>query len=179
MASPNPEENEAQQLVSEAEDIGALKKTLAEEKARAEANLAGWQRAQADLINYKRYSEQDKADAIKFANTQLMRAVLPVMDDFERAIAAIPAESAKQSWVEGVKLIERKLRASLELQGLICIPALGEAFDPCVHEAIACDTGKRDIVIKEIEKGYRLHERVIRPARVIVGSGEEEPKKEE
>lgn len=179
MTSPNPEENEGQQLVSEAEDIETLKKALTEEKARADANLAGWQRAQADLINYKRYSEQDKADAIKFANTQLMRAILPVMDDFGRAIEAIPAEFAKQSWVDGVKLIERKLRAALELQGLTCIPALGEAFDPCIHEAIACDTGKRDIVLKELEKGYRLHDRVIRPARVIVGSGQEEQKKEE
>lgn len=179
MTLPGSEETEGQKQVSSAEDIETLKKALSEEKARVEANLAGWQRAQADFINYKRYCEQEKTDIVKFANSQLMLSLLPVLDDFERAIAAFPPDVASQSWAEGIKLIERKLRSALESQGLTRIPALGEEFDPRLHEAVTYGKGKKDTVVMELVKGYRLHDRVIRPAQVIVGSGEQEQEKKE
>jgi len=160
--------------VAEVEDIEALKQALAEEKKKAEANLANWQRAQADFINYKRRSEQEKEEIGKFANTMLMLNLLPILDDLERAFTSTPPQMAKLTWVDGIRLIERKLRASLEAQGLSQIKALGEPFDPKFHEAAMHGKGKEGIVIEELQKGYMLHDRVIRPTMVVVGNGEEE-----
>jgi len=160
--------------VAEVEDIEALKQALAEEKKKAEANLANWQRAQADFINYKRRSEQEKEEIGKFANTMLMLNLLPILDDLERAFTSTPPQMAKLTWLDGIRLIERKLRASLEAQGLSQIKALGEPFDPKFHEAAMHGKGKEGIVIEELQKGYMLHDRVIRPTMVVVGNGEEE-----
>ncbi len=103
----------------------------------------------------------------------LMLSLLPILDDLERAFTSIPPEMAKLTWVDGVRLIERKLRASLEVQGLSPIKAEGEPFDPRVHEAIGQASGKEGVVIQELQKGYKLHDRVIRPIKVVVGKGEE------
>jgi len=181
MTPPDPEESstkEAESEVAEIEDIEVLKQALVEEKKKAEANLAGWQRAQADFINYKRRSEQEKEEISKFANAILMLNLLPVLDDVERAFAAIPPHLAKASWVDGIRLIERKLWASLEAQGLSQIKALGEPFDPNFHEAVRQGKGKEGVVVEELERGYKLHDRVIRPSKVVVGNGEEEEKEE-
>jgi len=165
--------SEVEAEVAEVEDIEALKKALAEEKAKAEGYLANWQRAQADFINYKRRSEQEKEEVSKFANSLLMLSLLPILDDLERAFASVPPRLAKLSWVDGVRLIERKLQAGLEAQGLSQIKALGEPFDPALHEAAMHGKGKEGIIIEELQKGYKLHDRVIRPAMVVVGNGEE------
>jgi molecular chaperone GrpE len=180
MAKKEPEEglNEEETEVSELEDIEALKQALAEEKAKAEANLAGWQRAQADFINYKRRAEQEKEELGKFANTELILNLLPILDDWERALASIPDDPDNPSWVEGIRLIERKFRGILEAQGLSPIKALGEPFDPNLHEAAMQGKGEEGIVVEELEKGYKLYDRVIRPAKVVVGNGEEEEKEE-
>jgi len=181
MMQPEAEENlnsEAVPEVAEAEDIESLKQALAEEKAKAENYLASWQRTQADFINYKRRSEQDREEFSQFANAVLVLSLLPVLDDLERALAAIPPKSAKLPWVDGIRLIERKFRASLETQGLTPIKALGEPFDPNLHEAVRQDKGKEGIVIEELRKGYKLHDRVIRPAMVVVGNGEEAEKED-
>jgi len=181
MIQQDPEENLTKEVEAEAaevEDIEALKQALAEEKAEAETNLAGWQRAQADFINYKRRSEQEKEEISKFANTILMLNLLPILDDLERAFTSIPPRLDKLSWVDGIKLIERKFQATLEAQGLSPIKALGGPFDPSLHEAAMHGKGKEGIVIEELQKGYKLHDRVIRPAMVVVGSGEEEEKEE-
>jgi len=172
-----PEEGQTEEVepeVTEIADIETLKKMLTEEKAKAEANLAGWQRAQADFINYKRRIEQDKEEIGQLANSVLILNLLPILDDLERAFISIPPRLAKLSWVDGIKLIERKLWASLEAQGLSPIKALGEPFDPTLHEAIRQDKGKAGIVIEELQKGYKLYDRVIRPTMVVVGNGEEE-----
>ncbi len=174
MIQQEPEEgltNEVEPKVSE-EDIETLKQALAEEKEKAESYLANWQRAQADFINYKRRSEQEKEEISKFANSALMLNLLPVLDNFERAFASISPKLAKLSWVDGIRLIERKLRTSLETEGLSPIKALGELFDPRFHEAVRQDKGKEGIVIEEVQKGYKFRDRVIRPSGVVVGNGE-------
>ncbi len=159
--------------VAEIEDIETLKKALAEEKEKGEGYLANWQRAQADFINYKRRIEQEKEEIGKFANSVLMVSLLSILDDLERAFASVPPKLAKLSWVEGIRLIERKIRANLEAQGLSQIKSPGEPFDPALHEAAMYGKGKEGIVIEELQKGYKLHDRVIRPAMVVVGNGEE------
>lgn len=182
MIEREPEEeqtNQTEPQVSEAEDIDTLKQALAEEKARAEANLSNWQRSQADFINYKRRSEQEKEEIGKFATSILMLSLLPILDDLERAFDSIPPHLAKLTWVDGIRLIERKLQASLEAQGLSQIKATGEPFDPNLHEAALYRKGEEGIVIEELQKGYKLHDKVIRPSMVVVGNGEKEEEKEE
>ena len=176
--SEESQTSEAEPGASEAEDIESLKKALAEEKAKAESYLANWQRAQADFINYKRRIEQEKWETIKCANTDLICSLLPAVDDLERALASIPPDPDKDSWLDGIRLIERKLDTCLEAQGLTPIKSLGEPFDPNFHEAVRQDTGEEGIVIEEIQKGYKLNDRVIRPSKVVVGNGEEEEKED-
>ena len=173
MIEEDPTANVKPEL-AEVEDLAALKQALAEEKEKAEGYLANWQRVQADFINYKRRNEQEREEFNKFANSVLILNLLPVLDDLERAFASVPPRPAKPGWVDGIRLIERKLRTSLEAQGLSQIKALGEPFDPHLHEAIRQDKGKEGIVIEEVQKGYKLHDRVIRPTMVVVGNGEEE-----
>ena len=168
--------NEANPDVAEAEDIESLRQALGEEKEKAEGYLANWQRAQADFINYKRRSEQEKEEVSKFANAAFMLSLLPVLDDLDRAFTSIPPHLAELTWVDGIRLIERKLQASLEAQGLTPIKALGEPFDPNLHEAVMHGKGKDGIVVEELQKGYKLYDRVIRPTMVVVGNGEEAEK---
>jgi len=166
--------NEEKAETAELEDIEALKQALAEEKAKAEANLAGWQRAQADYTNYKRRAEQEKEEISQFANSILILNLLPVLDDWERALASIPEDQAELGWVEGVRLIERKLRGTLEALGLSPIEAVGQPFDPNLHEAAMQGKGEEGVVVGELRKGYKFRDRVIRPAKVVVGNGEKE-----
>ena len=147
---------------------------LAEAKEQAESHLASWQRTQADFVNYKRRAEQDREEIGKFGNVQLLLTILPALDDLDRALGSIPEETVGDGWVEGIRLIERKLRAGLELQGVRPIGAIGEAFDPNLHQAALHASGEEGVVIQEFQKGYMLHDRVIRPSMVVVGNGEEE-----
>lgn len=177
MAELDAEQEKQPETVKD-ENIEVILKSLAEEKAKAEANMAGWQRAQADFVNYKRFVEQEKLETSKYANTNLLISLLPILDDLERALANVPHGEHKKAWVEGFKLIERKFKDSLEKIGLSGIKSLGEEFDCRTMDALTCVPGKKDIVLKELEKGYKLQDKVIRPAKVIVGSGEEVNKEE-
>jgi molecular chaperone GrpE len=170
-----PPENQSDETeLIELEDVEALKKALAEERARAEGYLDSWKRAQADFVNYKRRSEQEKQEAGQSANSVLILCLLPVLDDLERALYSVPPHLAKLPWVEGIRLIERKFLSILESQGVTRIKAKGRPFDPNLHEAAISTRGREGMVIKELQKGYKLRDRVIRPARVAVGSGEAE-----
>ena len=182
MMPQEPEEeknNEAEPETVDIEDVESLKQALAEEKQKAAEYLASWQRAQADFINYKRRTEQERMDFNKYANANLVLGLLPFLDDLERALDAVPPRLAKNDWVEGVRLVWRKFKTSLERQGVTQIKALGEPFDPNFHEALRQDKGKEGIVIEEFQRGYMMHDKLLRPARVVVGNGEEEIKEEE
>jgi molecular chaperone GrpE len=170
-----PEEEKEEELPVEPveEDIESLTKALAEEKEKAERYLANWQRAQADLINFKKRSEQEKEEVIKFANAMLLMNLLPILDDFERALDNVSSKLAGLTWVDGIRLIHRKLQAVLESHGISQIEALGNDFDPALHEAVLEEEGEEGKVIEELQKGYKLHERVLRPAMVKVGKGKE------
>ena len=164
--------------IEEAENIEAIKKTLAEEKEKAGKYLANWQRAQADFINYKRRSEQERAEQASFANSALILNLLPVIDDLERALGHVSEELAESSWVDGIRHIHRKLKAVLEAQGLSVIEAEGKDFDPNLHEAVMCVEGEDGKVIGELEKGYKLRDHVLRPTKVKVGKTKTEEEKQ-
>jgi molecular chaperone GrpE len=178
---PEREENKRQQNYESgdqppaeaADEVSVLQKALEEARSEAEKNLAGWQRAQADLLNFKRRSEQEREETVNSANACLLLAILPVLDDFERAFAAIPDEHRQEPWLEGMEMIQQKLKTALEAQGLCQIEALGKPFDPQWQEAIMCCPGEKDIVMQEVKKGYTLNDRLLRPSSVIVGSGED------
>ena len=176
---PEDELSGDREPVTELEDVETLKQSLAEEKTRAEGYLANWQRAEADFINYKRRAEQEREESSRFANAALMLNFLPALDDMERAFAAIPPRLEKAGWVDGMRLIERKLKSTLEAQGLSHIEALGEPFDPHIHEAVRQAPGKEGMVIEEVQKGYKFRDRIIRPTMVVVGNGEEQPGEKE
>jgi len=166
--------NELDPGIEAEEEEKTIEQALLDEKAKAEDYLANWQRAQADLINYRRRSEQEKAELGEYTKAMLVLGILPVLDDFERAISAVPEEEVNSGWLEGIRLIERKLRTVLESEGLSPIEALGESFDPNLHEAVRQDKGEEGIVIEEVQKGYKFRDRVLRASRVVIGNGETE-----
>ena len=160
------------QLEELSDDLETLKKGVIEERARAEKYLSNWQRTQADFVNFKRRIEQEREETAKFANAELMSALLPVLDDFERALDNVPPGQIDANWIEGIRLICRKLRIALEAHGLEQIEALGKDFDPYLHHAVMHAEGEEGKVVEELQKGYKLHGRVLRPAMVKVGKGE-------
>jgi molecular chaperone GrpE len=125
-----------------------------------------WKRSAAEFINYKRRTEQERGELVKTANGTLIREFLTVLDDLDRTLANVPADQVESKWVEGVQLVARKFRTLLERQGVTVIDALGQPFDPAVHEAVA---GTGTHVTEEYQRGYRFHGRTLRPAIVVVG----------
>ena len=167
-----PVEEDADRPAGENRVVEELQQALAAEKERAEANMAGWQRAAADMANYRKRTDQERGELVKSANADLIRRLLPVVDDMGRALQTIPNEIESQPWLEGVKLIERKFLAILEQEGVTQYDALGQEFDPTYHDAVTVeptDPANDGKVIGEMQKGYRLRDRVLRPALVRVG----------
>jgi molecular chaperone GrpE len=136
----------------------------------AKATFARYQRLAADFENYKRRTRQDLAERTQYANEELLRKLLPVLDNLKRALDQAP-EGVDPRWFEGIKLIARQFEEVLAAQGLAQIPAVGEKFDPSQHEAIAreeTDDAEEGTVVEEMQPGYRLHDRVLRPTLVKV-----------
>jgi len=155
----------------EAEDVEAPQRDLAAEY------LDALQRERANFINFRRRVDQEKAEQAQYATANLVKKLLPVVDDFDRAIAAMPEKERKHDkWVHGIELIARKLHTILEQEGVEPIEALGQPFDPNLHEAVAFDDNSQsddhtDTVTEVYGKGYKMKDRVIRPAMVKVSRG--------
>jgi len=132
-------------------------------------------RLAADFANYRKRNEAERSEFSKFAKADLISKILDVLDGFDRALATIPEELKGTPWVEGMWLLERKLRAILEVEGLKPVDSIGVEFDPYQHEAVAHIPSDQPegTVIAEHQKAYRLHEKLIRPALVTVSSGSE------
>lgn len=129
-------------------------------------------RALADLENFRRRSEQEKAEFARFANAKLFSELLPVLDNFERAMKHTPEDLKNNEWVKGITHIEKQLLETLQKLGLKKMPlAVGEKLDPARHEALLEGPGEKGAVVEELEAGYLLHNRVLKPARVKVGKG--------
>jgi molecular chaperone GrpE len=152
-----------------------LEEQLAKAQEEAKKYLNNWHRAEADFQNYKRRTEQEREELRRFGNVSVIINLLPVLDDFERAFASLDSHLAGLSWFDGMLLIYRKLRQLLENAGVTPIETEGQAFDPRYHEAVAHVEGEEGKVISEVQRGYKLHDRVLRPAMVVVGKGRQEP----
>ncbi len=155
-------------------DIEGLKAELEAARAKADEYLAGLQRERAEFANYKRRTAEEREAMLGLAGEDLIRKVLALADDFDLAIEARPPTIATDPWVEGVVAIDRKLRALLESEGVRQIDATsGTPFDPREHEAIANVPGTGRLegeIVSEIRRGYRLRDRVVRPALVTVAA---------
>lgn len=151
--------------------IDELSAELESAKALAAEHLASLQRTAADFANYRRRTAEDRDRELGLASESLLRKLLAVADDFDRALEALPEELKGAGWVEGIVLVDRKLRSLLESEGVTPIESIGRPFDPREHEAITSvpNTGRPDgEVVAEIQRGYRLRDRVLRPAMVAV-----------
>jgi molecular chaperone GrpE len=159
------ESNNMEQLSAELE---ALKMKLAEAEARTSEFRDSWMRSQAEFQNYKKRLERDNELTYISMKGDIVKKVLPVLDDLERALQNRPADN---SWSNGIELIARKLQNVLDSEGIQRIEAEGMEFDPNFHEAIShepSDGVKSGFVIAVVQNGYMLGERVIRPALVRV-----------
>jgi molecular chaperone GrpE len=132
-------------------------------------------RMTADFANYRKRNEAERNEFAKFAKADLIAKLLDVLDGYDRALGTVPEEVKGQPWVEGMWLVERKLRRVLESEGLEPIDSLGKTFDPYLHQAVAHveSDAPEGTVIEEHQKAYRLHDRVIRPALVTVAKKKE------
>ncbi|MFO0882113.1 MAG: nucleotide exchange factor GrpE [Candidatus Saccharimonadales bacterium] len=134
---------------------------------------ADLQRVQADFINYRRRAEEDKVRAAQNGKEQAVLALLPVLDNIERAIAHEPADIKDHQWVKGVSAIATQLEAQLESIGLTKIGVVGEPFDPSRHEAVSMGEGDGDteVIAAVLQTGYQFDDTIIRPAMVQVTRG--------
>ena len=161
-------------LLAELERITSERDAALAEK---EEFLLALQRERAEFTNYKRRTAEERQAMIGLAGEGLINKVLNVADDFDRAIDARPTAIADDPWVEGIEAIDRKLRQLLESEGVSAIETVaGTPFDPREHEAVAGVPGTDHpdgAIVMEVRRGYRLRDRVLRPALVAVAAGAE------
>ena len=158
------------EIVEEAPD---LDEQLTEAQAQAAEYLDGWQRARAELANFKRRTEAQRTEMILSANSNLLTKLLPVLDDLQLALDNSPQEDSGSwdEWRDGVALVAHKFAVVLEEVGVVPIETEGEFFDPNVHEAISHEANpdfESGQVIAQVRQGYKLGSRVLRAAMVRV-----------
>jgi molecular chaperone GrpE len=150
-----------------------LEDRLAEAEAKAAEYLDGWQRARAEFANARKRAERQRTEAYSSAAVDFGKRLLPVVDDLGRALESAPPEIAENSWFEGLDLVNRKVRSILESMDIKPIEALGQPFDPNYHEALALKEAgdvESGLVIEELQIGYSLGDKVIRPSLVNVSA---------
>lgn len=170
-------ENEGSEMGKNGETAEPKELTLEEQLAAAEAKAAeyldGWQRARAEFANARKRLEKQRTEAYKNASVDHAAKLLPILDDFDRALANAPAEIEADSWFEGIQLVRRKFQTIMENLKVEAIEAVGQPFDPNFHEALSlkeADGVESGTVIEELVVGYRLGDRVIRPSLVNVAA---------
>ena len=151
---------------SEAEEVSIESLT-----AERDALIDQLQRSVADFQNYRRRTEQERFRIREFATKEVLTSVLPLVDDLQRAITAIPPDDRDTGVGAGITAIERKFLAILERNGVSPVGAVGDPFDPALHESVATDeSGGQTTVVEVFQTGYRQGDTVLRPAMVKVGS---------
>ena len=181
-----PKAEEILQKLSEASD--APDTTWVENRAQtinllvdlareAYQNHDRWMRSMAELENFKKRSAQERRKLLKYNNENLLKDLLPIVDNIERALEAADKACEEGPFIDGVRMIARMLCEALDRYATKPIEALGEKFDPNVHEAIAVlptHDKERDTIIEQLEKGYTYHDRLLRPSKVVVSAGQDQ-----
>jgi molecular chaperone GrpE len=153
------------------QEAEALRQQLAEQQAKAEEYLDGWQRARAEFANYKKRVEREQSQAYQMAAGSILKRYLEVIDDLERALKNRPKEGEGQAWANGIELIYNKLLTILENEGVKQFTSDGQSFDPNYHEAVTSEDSDQHSsgqIIEVLQQGYLLGDRVLRPAMVRV-----------
>lgn len=156
---------------------GSLRDQLEAARAERDANRDNWLRAQADLENYRKRVQREMDEASRYRVLPLARDVLPVLDNLRRALTAAEEGGDTAGLVEGVRLVVKQFEDVLARHSVTPIAAVGQPFDPNLHEALQ-QVPSRDhppmTVLEEFQRGYRLHDRVLRPSQVVVSRGTQE-----
>jgi molecular chaperone GrpE len=153
------------------EEIATTDSALADALDKADTYYKNWQRSAADFVNFKRRVEQERGESARFASAALVINLLPVYDDLQRAVSTVDANLAGLNWVQGIIAIERKFTNLLNAMDVTEVDAEGQQFDPALHEAVARQPGEEGKILHVVQRGYKLGDKVIRPAMVIVGEG--------
>ncbi len=161
---------------AEQDVIDELRRQLEAKTLEAKENYDRLLRQAADIENYKKRAGRDKADAIRYGNESLVRDLLPVLDNLERALDYAKGGGDGHPLLEGIDMVRKSLLDTLTRHGVNPIAALGERFDPAKHEAVAqLESREHDpnTVVEEHQKGYYLADRLLRPAQVVVSKAPE------
>lgn len=167
---------------SDADMIIELEKKLDEKKKEAEYNLDRLLRLQAEFENYKKRISKEHLEFTKFVNENMIKELLPVLDNLERAVESAKNDKVFDSLKEGVEMTLKQFTSVLEKAGLKEITSIGETFNPNKHEAlimIGSDEHEENTIVEEHQKGYLLNDRVLRPSKVVVSKKNKMEKKEE
>lgn len=155
------------------DDLETLRAELAELEQKADDYLRLAQRTQADFINYRRRTEDERAQQARDANVAFLQRLLPVLDDFDRALSSASPEDLESSWGKGIVLVDRNLHGLLAADDVQRISAEGAEFDPREHEALGSQPSA-DVpeghVLHIVRQGYRKGDRILRPAQVIIAA---------
>ncbi len=174
MAAENEHPNAAEPQPETTEPPVTLEVQLEQAKAQAAEYLDGWQRARAELENYRKRMARERTEWDDQMRQEIVLGLLPAVDDLDLALANLPADLAKHEWINGLLLARRKLESQMQAMNIVEIEATGP-FDPAVHDAVThepSDDHTPGEVISVVRKGYKLGNRVIRPAMVRVASGD-------
>lgn len=167
------EKLEALEEMDEPSELDLLSMQLEEALAESQKNLDGWQRAQAEFVNYRKRVERDQTRTYEDAAARIIKSFLPALDDLTRALPDRPIEGEAGEWANGMELIHRKMLNILEVEGVTRMDVEGEMFDPNIHEAISMEESpdhESGQIIEVIQPGYMIGERVLRAALVRVAS---------
>jgi molecular chaperone GrpE len=167
--TPSPEAEVANGEIPRIDDVEPVDE-LAKVSAERDDYLDQLQRSRAEFINFRRRNDQERAALRQYVTRDVVASFLPVVDDLERALGALPDDERESGWVKGVEMIQAKLDATFERLGITKLEALGADFDPAVHEAVATQPGSSGSTVVEVyQPGYRIGELLVRPAMVMTG----------
>ena len=161
------------------DQVSSLKTSLEQAQQEVAENLDTAQRAQAEMVNFRRRTDEDRIANAKYANSRLIANILPVLEELDLAISHTESSGEiNDSFLEGIKLIQRKLTGVLESEGVAAIEAVGLMFNPMEHEAVGTEESSEvepGYITQILRPGFRLHDRVIRPAQVMVATAPKDP----
>ena len=169
---PADGETDAEEAPDLPEGINLIQ-ALIEAQQDAQTNKDGWQRARAEFANYKKRIERERSELFQRASIDTLRALLPIIDDFDRAFESVPEDINENPWIGGVSMIQRKFITLLEHYEVEAIDPTGEPFDPNMHQAIGTEDSDKvesGHVTETLQKGYRAGDNVLRLALVKVAS---------
>lgn len=167
----SPDGGPAEDAQGDGEQNPSENEAVMDTQAQAAEYLEGWQRARAEFSNYKKRVDRELQDAYSRAAGDVITRYLTILDDLERALQDVPKDEKTANWAQGIDLIYRKMKAMIEAEGVEVIEAEGQPFDPNLHEAISheeSDELKGGYIIDVVQQGYRMGDRVLRPAMVRV-----------